>query len=46
MMATRAPGGLTNSESMISGKIDPVNLTVHYEMMKLCTGLVEDTMRW
>ena len=26
-------------------KLDPVGLTVRYEMMKLCTGSVQDTMR-
>ena len=26
-------------------KLDPVGSTVCYEMMKLCTGSVEDTMR-
>ena len=26
-------------------KLDPVGSTVRYEMMKLCTGSVKDTMR-
>ena len=26
-------------------KLDPVGSTVRYEMMKLCTGSVQDTMR-
>ena len=26
-------------------KLEPVGSTVHYEMMKLCTGSVQDTMR-
>ena len=26
-------------------KLDPVGSTVRYEMMKLCTGTVKDTMR-
>ena len=27
-------------------KLDPVGSAVRYEMMKLCTGSVKDTMRW
>ena len=27
-------------------ELDPVGSTVRYEMMKLCTGSVKDTMRW
>ena len=30
---------------MMYVKLDPVDSTVRYEMMELCTGSVKDTMR-
>ena len=35
----------TNMKNEIQKKLDPVGSTVRYEMMKLCTGSVYDTMR-
>ena len=34
---------LTKTQTM--RKLDPIGSTVRYEMMKLCTGSVQDTMR-
>ena len=32
-------------QESITQKLDPVGSTVRYEMVKLCTGSVQDTMR-
>ena len=32
-------------KTCVHGELDPVGSTVRYEMMKLCTGSVWDTMR-
>ena len=37
--------GLWTAPKQNSGQLDPVGSTVRYEMMKLCTGSVQDTMR-